>query len=239
MQRRSFLKLTGLTGVAALGAGYWALPSGPAPAALSIEAAQALLLQPSQQPLVSHAGWSPAEVFNHCAQSIDFSLDGYPQLKPAWFRSSVGPAAFAAPYRFAADVRDDASVERLNIVNEEAQGVWDCVKCMECAQVCPKEVNPIEKITKLHNMVFEAGVAKNNVATRHAVGFAHSIEKHGLLDEGELVRYSEGNIGVLKHVPVALKMFAKGKIVLPWNMPKADKLDEIKKLVKSSSTAKF
>ena len=48
MQRRSFLKLTGLTGVAALGAGYWALPSGPAPAALSIEAAQALLLQLSQ-----------------------------------------------------------------------------------------------------------------------------------------------------------------------------------------------
>ncbi|ADR34236.1 succinate dehydrogenase subunit B [Sulfuricurvum kujiense DSM 16994] len=153
--------------------------------------------------------------------------------------SFFGPAAFAAAYRFSADVRDEASVDRLHIVNEEAQGVWDCVKCMECAEVCPKEVNPIEKITKLHNMVFEAGIAKNNVATRHAVGFAHSIEKHGLLDEGELVRYSEGNIGVLKHVPVALKMFAKGKIVLPWNMPKADKLDEIKKLIKSSSTVKF
>jgi len=153
--------------------------------------------------------------------------------------SFFGPAAFAAAYRFSADVRDEASVERLHVVNEEAQGVWDCVKCMECAEVCPKEVNPIEKITKLHNMVFEAGIAKNNVATRHAVGFAHSIEKHGLLDEGELVRYSEGNIGVLKHVPVALKMFTKGKIVLPWNMPKADKLDEIKKLIKSSSTVKF
>lgn len=95
MQRRKFLKLGALTGIAALGAGYWALPSGPAPAALSVEAAQALLLQLSQQALVSRAGWSPAEVFNHCAQSIDFSLDGYPQLKPAWFRSSVGPAAFA------------------------------------------------------------------------------------------------------------------------------------------------
>ena len=95
MQRRSFLKLTGLTGVAALGAGYWALPSGPAPAALSIEAAQELLLQLSQQPLVSHAGWSPAEVFNHCAQSIEYSMEGYPQLKPAWFRHSVGPVAFA------------------------------------------------------------------------------------------------------------------------------------------------
>lgn len=151
----------------------------------------------------------------------------------------IGPAAFAAAYRFTADVRDEGGMDRLHTVNQEAQGVWDCVKCMECAEVCPKEVNPIEKITKLHNMIFEHGIAKNNVATRHAVGFAHSITKHGLLDEGELVRYSEGNFGVLKHVPVAMKMFSKGKIVLPWNMPKADKLDEIRKLVKSSSTAKF
>lgn len=151
----------------------------------------------------------------------------------------IGPAAFAAAYRFSADVRDDASIERLHVVNEEAQGVWDCVKCMECAQVCPKEVNPIEKITKLHNMVFEAGIAKDNVATRHAVGFAHSINKHGILDEGELVRYSEGNIGVMKHLPEAIAMFRKGKIVLPWNMPKSKNLDEIKKLIQSSSTVKF
>ncbi|MEA1916401.1 MAG: succinate dehydrogenase/fumarate reductase iron-sulfur subunit [Campylobacterota bacterium] len=151
----------------------------------------------------------------------------------------IGPAAFVKAYRFEADVRDVAHVERLDIINEEKSGVWDCVKCMECAEVCPKEINPIEKITKLHNQIFSDGVATNNVATRHAVGFKHSIEKHGLLDEGELVKYSEGYVGVLKHVPVAIKMFKKGKIVLPWNMPKSDKLDEIKKLVESSSTAKF
>jgi succinate dehydrogenase / fumarate reductase iron-sulfur subunit len=151
----------------------------------------------------------------------------------------MGPAAFAAAYRFSADVRDESQVERLHLTNEEASGVWDCVKCMECAQVCPKEVNPIEKITKLHNMIFEANIAKNNVATRHAVGFAHSIEKHGLLDEGELVRYSEGNIGVLKHLPEAFEMWKNGKIVMPWNMPKSANHDEIKKLMKSSSTVKF
>ena len=151
----------------------------------------------------------------------------------------MGPAAFAAAYRFEADVRDEAGTSRISEVNQEFQGVWDCVKCYECQEACPKDVNPIEKITKLHNMIFAKGVAINNVATRHAVGFKHSIKKHGLLDEGELVRYSEGNIGVLKHVPVAIKMFTKGKIVLPWNMPKAGNLDEIKKLIKSSSTAKF
>lgn len=151
----------------------------------------------------------------------------------------LGPAAFAKAFRFNADVRDEGIDERIGIVNEPGAGIWDCVKCFECAEVCPKEVNPIEKITKLHNQTFERNDAINNVATRHAVGFVHSIKKHGLLDEGELVRYSEGNIGVLKHVPVAIKMWKKGKITMPWNMPKSDKLDEIKRLVKSSSTVKF
>ncbi len=149
-----------------------------------------------------------------------------------------GPAAFAKAYRFEADVRDNARTERLIELHEEGQGLWDCVKCFECAEACPKDVNPIEKITKLHQMLFREGVATSNVATRHAVGFKNSIAKHGMLDEGTLVLYSEGP-SIVKHIPVALQMFRKGKIVLPWNMPKSDNLDEIKKLVKSSSTAKF
>ena len=149
-----------------------------------------------------------------------------------------GPAAFAKAYRFEADVRDDAHTKRLTELHEEKQGLWDCVKCMECAEVCPKDVNPIDKITKLHNMLFTEGVATSNVATRHAVGFKNSIAKNGVLDEGGLVLYSEGP-SIVKHIPVALKMFRKGKIVPPWGITKSDNLDEIQKLVKSSSTAKF
>ncbi len=148
-----------------------------------------------------------------------------------------GPAAFAAAYRFDADVRDSAD-SRLKDVNEEKQGVWDCVKCFECAEACPKDINPIAKITKLHQMAFQEGIAKNNVAVRHAVGFKNSIVKNGVLDEGGLVLYSEGP-SIVKHIPVALRMFSKGKIVPPWGITKSDNLDEIKKLVKSSSTAKF
>ncbi len=149
----------------------------------------------------------------------------------------MGPAAFAAAYRFEADVRDDAE-SRLANVNEEHQGVWDCVKCFECAEVCPKDINPIAKITKLHQMAFQKGIAKNNVAVRHAVGFKSSIAKRGVLDEGGLVLYSEGP-SIVKHIPVALQMFKKGKIAMPWNIPTSDNMDEIKKLVESSSTAKF
>ena len=150
-----------------------------------------------------------------------------------------GPAQFAKAYRFNADVRDTMKQERLEMVREMGPGVWDCVKCFECAEACPKDVDPIGKITKLHNQLFEEGMAQNNVATRHAVGFKHSIKKHGILDEGELVRYSEGNLGVMKHLPEAIAMFRKGKIVMPWNMPKSKNLDEIKTLIKSSSKVKF
>ncbi len=148
-----------------------------------------------------------------------------------------GPAAFAAAYRFEADVRDE-SESRLMDVNQMGQGVWDCVKCFECKEVCPKEIDPIGKITKLHQKLFQEGKAESNVATRHAVGFIHSIAKRGVLDEGGLVLYSEGP-AIVKHLPVAFKMFTKGKIPMPWQLPKSDNMDEIKTLVKSSTTAKF
>ncbi len=151
----------------------------------------------------------------------------------------LGPAALAIAYRFNSDVRDSGREERLDTVNRLGSGIWDCVKCFECAEACPKELNPIEKITKLHLQTFEDGVADDNVAVRHAYGFKPSIIKHGLLDEGELVKYSEGIPGVLKHMPVAFKMWRKGKVVMPWKMPKSKNLDEIQKLVEISSTAKF
>jgi succinate dehydrogenase / fumarate reductase iron-sulfur subunit len=77
------------------------------------------------------------------------------------------------------------------------------------------------------------------VAVRHAVGFKWSIEKHGLLDEGELVKYSEGLIGVMKHIPEAIAMYKRGKITMPWDMPQSKNLSEIQKLVDICSTAKY
>ncbi len=157
----------------------------------------------------------------------------------------LGPAALAAAYRFTADSRDEAGKERLNITFQSGTGVWDCVKCYECAEACPKDVNPIEKITKLHNLQFEQGVAKSNVATRHAEGFVRSIKKHGFLDEADIVKYSEGPIGVLKHLPEAIAMMKTGKIHFsdnfPWvdNMPKSKNLDEIQKLIEISQTNKL
>ncbi|GAB6073693.1 succinate dehydrogenase/fumarate reductase iron-sulfur subunit [Nautilia lithotrophica] len=147
----------------------------------------------------------------------------------------LGPQALAKTYRFTADVRDEAKKERLELVDKLGIGIWDCVKCQACIEVCPKGVDPFTKITHLHNQVFEEGVAKRNVATKHAEGFVHSIKKHGILDEGMLVLYSEG-VNVVRHIPEAMAMFMKGKIKLPWQMPKSEGLEEIQKLIEISQT---
>ena len=157
----------------------------------------------------------------------------------------LGPTAFAAAYRFTVDTRDTAGEERLEITAQSGSGVWDCVKCFECAEACPKDINPIEKITKLHNMQFEQKVARSNVATRHAEGFVRSIRKHGFLDEADIVVYSEGYLGMYKHLTTAMKMMKAGKIHwqdgLPFidNMPKIKNLDEVQKLIKISMTNKL
>ena len=156
----------------------------------------------------------------------------------------IGPAAFAAAYRFTVDTRDTAGKERLEITAQMGSGVWDCVKCFECAEACPKEINPIEKITKLHNMQFEQKVAQSNIATRHAEGFVRSIRKHGFLDEADIVVYSEGYLGMYKHLTTAMKMMQAGKIHwqdgIPFidNMPKIKNLDEVQKLIEISMTNK-
>jgi hypothetical protein len=40
--------------------------------------------------------WNPYQVFTHIAQSIDYSMTGYPELKSALFRNTAGRAAFFA-----------------------------------------------------------------------------------------------------------------------------------------------
>ncbi|HIQ28670.1 MAG TPA: succinate dehydrogenase iron-sulfur subunit [Sulfurovum sp.] len=157
----------------------------------------------------------------------------------------LGPAALNAAYRFTIDPRDEAGDERLKITAEQGTGVWDCVKCYECAEACPKEIDPIGKIGKLHNLQFVRGIAESNVATRHAEGFLRGMKKTGFLDEADIVTYSEGYLGMYKHIGTAMKMLKTGKIHwhsgIPFinSIPKIKNLDEVQKLIEISQTNKL
>lgn len=45
--------------------------------------------------LDSSAVWTWAQTLTHCAQSIEFSMTGFPEAKSALFQSTVGSAAYA------------------------------------------------------------------------------------------------------------------------------------------------
>jgi len=45
--------------------------------------------------LQSTTAWNACQVLQHLAQSVEGSIHGFAELKPAWFRASVGPIALA------------------------------------------------------------------------------------------------------------------------------------------------
>lgn len=45
--------------------------------------------------VVQGSPWNLSQVMQHLAQSIEYSMQGYPVLKGAWYRSTIGSAAFA------------------------------------------------------------------------------------------------------------------------------------------------
>lgn len=97
LERRRLLgATTALAGLALLGAsGCQARAALPrALAFASLDEAAAELTRLAQAPALDAApGWTWAQTLAHCAQSIEYSLAGFPEMKPALFRRTVGPAA--------------------------------------------------------------------------------------------------------------------------------------------------
>ena len=125
----------------------------------------------------------------------------------------LGPAALAKAYRFVSDPRDDADDYRLGRLNEYG-GVWDCTRCMQCVEVCPKGVDPMGRIMKLRDFAMEAGY-KNTTGARHAEVFAEIIRNNGVLNEFWLPVKTFGMFNIpemLKLAPIGLKAMMRGKM---------------------------
>lgn len=91
MDRRLFV----LTGAVAATAGLTACDPGPLDRFHSLKAArEAVLGLLFSTP--SHDGpWSLSQLLQHLAQSVEYSMQGYPEMKSAAFRAVVGNTAFA------------------------------------------------------------------------------------------------------------------------------------------------
>lgn len=66
----------------------------------------------------------------------------------------LGPATLLQAYRWLADSRDEAKGERLDNL-EDPFKLYRCHTIMNCAQVCPKGLNPAKAIAQIKAMLVE------------------------------------------------------------------------------------
>ena len=64
----------------------------------------------------------------------------------------LGPAALLQSYRWLADSRDQEKNERLDKLEDEFK-LYRCHTIMNCAQVCPKHLNPAKAIVEIKKMM--------------------------------------------------------------------------------------
>ncbi|TDR23537.1 DUF1569 domain-containing protein [Marinicella litoralis] len=96
MNRRKLLKKSiylGLAGAVA-GSGVW-LMNGNDVSQLTIEQAIIDLQTLYLLPIETEDGWNISQIYNHLAQSIEYSMTGYPEHKSTEFKNTLGQAAFS------------------------------------------------------------------------------------------------------------------------------------------------
>ena len=154
------------------------------------------------------------------------------EIDPAF----LGPAALAKAYRFTADPRDgDAagtSTERLEALSEPT-GMWDCTRCYECVQVCPKGVAPMDRIMALREQAISAGFGNNNGA-RHAEAFTELVGHSGRLDELQLPIKTVGITNVpalMSFLPVGFRALTHGKLP-PILHKNVENVDHVRRLTR-------
>lgn len=95
MKRRQFLKKSIIGGtIIAIGGAYFWLKTGDGTDHLTIASAIQQLDSLKDKKITSSGLWNPAQVFNHLAQSIEYSIIGYPQHKSDLFKNTLGSMAF-------------------------------------------------------------------------------------------------------------------------------------------------
>ena len=125
----------------------------------------------------------------------------------------LGPASLAKAYRFVADPRDDPDNNRLQRLNDYG-GVWDCTRCLQCVEVCPKGVAPMDRIMALREKAMETGYT-SSYGARHAQAFSKHIEHSGRVNELMLPIESKGFFNLrelLRLVPVGIRAQLRGKM---------------------------
>lgn len=89
MNRRQFLKATAITPITLILGAKFIATLRPYP--LHEIQTQLRAMRPDR--LVSHGSWNVSQIFQHCAQSIRYSIYGYPEHYSTLFKNTAGKLA--------------------------------------------------------------------------------------------------------------------------------------------------
>jgi len=67
----------------------------------------------------------------------------------------VGPAALVRAFRYLFDSRDEASEERITLLDHK-DGAWGCQTLWKCTEVCPKEIPVTKQIGQIKKRIYDA-----------------------------------------------------------------------------------
>ena len=141
----------------------------------------------------------------------------------------IAPAACAKAWRFVGDVREGNRKKRLERLSEE-HGIWDCVRCVNCTQYCPKDVSPLEAIERLRSKAILGENITDNPGARHVVSLVDSVKRVGRLDEAAMTFRTLGFLRSLGMIPFGIKMEIHGKMPHPLIFPAIEKIKEVKEI---------
>lgn len=136
----------------------------------------------------------------------------------------AGPQALAKAQRLVDDTRDRATAERLTQLSEDSGGVWGCTRCFACNEVCPMEVNPLDRISQIKSAILAKAAAEGQPVdrpVRHRQTLVQMVREGGWIDERQFAIRVIGNggrdwRGLASLGPVGLRMVARGKMPLTF-----------------------
>jgi len=123
-------------------------------------------------------------------------------------------------------------------VLNEYSGIWDCTRCYECVEVCPKGVCPMDRIMALREEAISVGY-DNTIGARHADAFSDLVEDSGWLDELRLPIKTVGIFNLpalLNFAPVGLRALVKGKMpaIFHHNVPNVENVRKLFKRIRNN-----
>ena len=89
-------------------------------------------------------------------------------------------------------------------------GLWKCVHCQECANVCPKQIAPVHDIAVLRRVTYQGGLTEGK-GPEHAKAFLTDLRDTGRLNEIKMALRTEG-LSSVGRTGLALQLMIKGKM---------------------------